>query len=524
MNTGAHPIEGGDYEHGGLATRALKDMLKKLGVAADDVRRAVIAAYEAEMNVVIHARRGELSYALEPDQLDVAVLDQGPGIADVDLAMREGYSTAPLRARELGFGAGLGLPNIRKNSDWMEIRSTPGQGTAVRFRIRFGRLSGGGRRRHSIRTQAAACSGCMRCLHVCPTAAVRVHRGAPAILEHLCIDCSACIETCRAGALTMEGQNAELKTQFDQALLAVPAAFFTEFGPHVSPQSVLAALHRLGFEQVWIMDAWEAALRQAVVKFAQEEARAFPVIAPMCPAVLNLIAIRFPALLEHVAPFRFPLEALLPELAGARAVVMAECPACYTILRDHGGGDTLEIITPFGLRQAVFPLVVSGDEAAAGVHGTAGARAPEPRGVMQVTNVHHDVALLEKMENGLLSDIRVLELFACDSGCFGSPLLHEDAFIGRTRWRKAHLECRAPARAIRRAEPLRAQSGLRLDRSIARAMAKLTEIEELVRQLPGRDCGICGAPTCGAMAEDIVLGRAVRDECVCLTRPQETTT
>ena len=117
----AYDIECRDFTSAGAASRDLKQHLKRIGAESDAVRRAMIAAYEAEMNVVIHAEGGgRLEAAVSDGQLDVDVIDEGPGIADVESAMREGWSTASSEARALGFGAGMGLPNILRNSDRLQ--------------------------------------------------------------------------------------------------------------------------------------------------------------------------------------------------------------------------------------------------------------------------------------------------------------------------------------------------------------------------------------------------------------------
>jgi anti-sigma regulatory factor (Ser/Thr protein kinase) len=128
-------IAGGDYDRGGVATRMLKDHLTRIGVEAQALRRAMIAAYEAEMNVVIHAHRGTMKAVLDGKQARVEVIDEGPGIADTGLAMTEGYSTAGRQARRLGFGAGMGLSNIRKSVDCFTLESTVGKGTRLCFTI-----------------------------------------------------------------------------------------------------------------------------------------------------------------------------------------------------------------------------------------------------------------------------------------------------------------------------------------------------------------------------------------------------
>lgn len=131
------PIKEMDFTSGGEAASRIKDVLKQIGLDPAMVRRASIAAYEMEMNLVIHAHGGVLRAGIVPGLLTIESVDQGPGIPDVDLAMKEGFSTAPQHVREMGFGAGMGLPNIKRCADEFYICSEPGRGTRVRavFRI-----------------------------------------------------------------------------------------------------------------------------------------------------------------------------------------------------------------------------------------------------------------------------------------------------------------------------------------------------------------------------------------------------
>jgi anti-sigma regulatory factor (Ser/Thr protein kinase)/Na+-translocating ferredoxin:NAD+ oxidoreductase RNF subunit RnfB len=522
MSTTMFTIPGGDYEHGGAASSGLKDMLKKVGVEPAALRRAMIAAYEAEMNVVIHSSHGgEMQVALDDGVLDVEVSDTGPGIPDVELAMKEGFSTAPAKARELGFGAGMGLPNIRRSSDRFSIESAAGQGTRLRFTIYLTPQAAVERAAGSLEVVAERCRECLRCLHVCPTRALRVRGGRPEVLEHLCIECGACIGACEAGALAMKGV-AEMPRQAAGTLLVVPPAFLVQFGPRVGPRAVLSALAELGFGEVWVTEGWEAALEEAVVRYAREEAGAWPVISPACPAVVSLIEMRFPSLIGHLAPFASPVGAAQSEAAGRDALVVAACPAQRSVLAALRGR-TSEVVGPRGLWQAILRRVAEGGESAS-------ERAGEPgraEGVLRVTGVRHVVAALEEAENGRLGDVAVLELFACDRGCFGSPAWREEPFVAAWRWRRMGgrpllaMGARLPAmgalaragQAVRRKEAFAPRAGLRLDEDMARAIAKLAEMDRLIRELPGRDCGRCGAPTCSALAEDVVLGRAAVTAC-----------
>jgi anti-sigma regulatory factor (Ser/Thr protein kinase) len=135
-------IHGNDYTRGGEAAAAAKVVLKELGVDPEVIRRLSIANFEAEMNVIMYAEEGELRLEVLPDAVRVVVADRGQGIEDIELAMQEGYSTATAEMRQRGFGAGLGLPNIKKNSDEFEIQSTPGVGTTLRYVVLLTREDG----------------------------------------------------------------------------------------------------------------------------------------------------------------------------------------------------------------------------------------------------------------------------------------------------------------------------------------------------------------------------------------------
>lgn len=126
-------LSGDDFSMAGGASSDLKSILKRLGVPPEAVRRVSVAMYEAEINTIIHGGGGECEANITADAVTLVFTDNGPGIADIDLAMQEGYSTASERVRELGFGAGMGLPNIKKYTDIMEISTEPGKGTRLKL-------------------------------------------------------------------------------------------------------------------------------------------------------------------------------------------------------------------------------------------------------------------------------------------------------------------------------------------------------------------------------------------------------
>ena len=130
-----YPVEGGDLIEAGEASSKMKLTLKKLGLPQDVIRRASICMYEGEINMVIHAGGGEAIVDIDPRQVHVVLRDHGPGIPDVEKAMQEGWSTAPDNVRNLGFGAGMGLPNIKKYTDEFRIDTTVGEGTTLTMTV-----------------------------------------------------------------------------------------------------------------------------------------------------------------------------------------------------------------------------------------------------------------------------------------------------------------------------------------------------------------------------------------------------
>ena len=128
-------VRGRDFEKAGEASTEIKSLLKELEVDPNVIRRTVVIAFEAEMNIVMYADEGTVSFVLTDEDIGIEAADRGPGIPDLDLALQEGWSTATDEMREMGFGFGMGLPNIRRNADAFKVDSRVGQGTTVSTRV-----------------------------------------------------------------------------------------------------------------------------------------------------------------------------------------------------------------------------------------------------------------------------------------------------------------------------------------------------------------------------------------------------
>ena len=129
-------VDGEDFTSAGQASVQVKKNLRRLGISPEIIRQVSIAMYEGEINMVIHAHGGSADVIVSEDKIEIILADKGPGIADISLAMREGYSTAPDNIRSLGFGAGMGLPNIKRYSDELDIQSKVGEGTQLTITVK----------------------------------------------------------------------------------------------------------------------------------------------------------------------------------------------------------------------------------------------------------------------------------------------------------------------------------------------------------------------------------------------------
>ncbi|MCK5824234.1 MAG: ATP-binding protein [Ichthyobacteriaceae bacterium] len=130
-----YKLEGGDFANAGKASSQIKKTLKQLNIASKTIKRVVVSLYEAEVNVVAHAYRGKIDVEITVEMIDIVIADEGPGIENIEQAMQPGFSTATAKVVSMGFGAGMGLPNMKKNTDFMNVESEVGVGTTVQLKV-----------------------------------------------------------------------------------------------------------------------------------------------------------------------------------------------------------------------------------------------------------------------------------------------------------------------------------------------------------------------------------------------------
>jgi len=538
----------GEFRRIGEEISRLKRALLSIGFPSAASRRALVAAYELGMNVVIHADYGTLETFLQDGALMITVKDKGPGIPDTDLAMKEGYSTAPQYVREMGYGAGMGLPNARRVSDRLSIESHPGEGTQVLCTIAPGPQDiSTAFSFHSVKLDSAKCKGCTNCIKGCPTEAIRVRKGKAFILEDRCIDCGECIRRCPNQAKVAVSDSWEVLAKFDYKVALLPPSFYGQMGD-ISPGRIKAALCSPGgFDEVFDVAVAADLASRAMKKYMEERPVPRPLISPACPAVVRLVQVKYPSLLSHIIPCEAPME-IAAWLVKARvtrrdptknpaAVFISPCPANLTAARQPvGRGRSLvDAVIPVSsaclfvrerlkeIREDLeFPTSTGlgigwgrsgGEMAAVGHTGLA------VDGILQVSSV------LEEIEKGGLRDVDFIEAQACTGGCVGGCLNVENPFVARMKTRVLAKEHRDNpenplVRGIDEGTPeiwmsmeLLPRPIFRLDDDPEKASEMMKKLEEIERELPQLDCGACGAPTCRAFAEDVVLERGSIWDC-----------
>lgn len=413
---------------------------------------------------------------------------------------------------------------------------------------------------HSVCLDEERCKGCVNCIKRCPTEAIRVRDGKAHIVEVRCIDCGECVRTCTNQAKVVVADTMERLKEFKYNVALPAPAIYGQFREGTKPGQVLGTMLALGFDDVFDV-AFAADL---VGKKIRETMHASPDVRPYissaCPTVVRLIQVRFPNLVEHLMPIVSPMR--------VAASIVRDRVSKKTGLYNNEIG--VWFISPCpGKVSAIHETEVSEEKSLNGAIPIAELypllrekliRDPEiideiirklPRGSglglgwarsggenqsiandrqIAVDGIHNVIQILEEVERGKLADIDYIEAQSCVGGCVGGVLTVENPFITRRRIRIMATEY---ADELARVEddpiaqdalthdewfmhdrPVAPRPTLKLDEDMASAIRKMEQMERIMADLPGLDCGSCGAPNCRALAEDVVRGLATEMDCV----------
>ena len=357
--------------------------------------------------------------------------------------------------------------------------------------------------RHSVVLDERRCRGCTTCIKCCPTEAIRVRGRRATILPDRCIDCGSCIRICPHKAIRSVGDSLDILKNYQYCVALPEPALYGQFQHLDNVDIVLNGLLKMGFHKVW-----EVAKAAEMISDYERQCirsgppKATPQISSSCPTVLRLIRMRFPKLIGHVACTILPMElaailarreaeaetGLPPEAIGVFAIV--PCSSKVTAARVSEGLNRPVLDGAFAIRDVYLRLL-------------------NP---------------MREVEDGRLPEADFLELSACTQGCVGGCFNVENPYAAKLRLKglmkglpvsRNRFQFTGSERAIvRRDKELQYLPAFVLDQDREQAISKQLRIQELEAHLPGLHCGSCGAPSCRAFAEDVVLGRASEADCI----------
>lgn len=407
---------------------------------------------------------------------------------------------------------------------------------------------------HSVSLISEKCKGCTNCIKHCPTEAIRVRDGKARINSERCIDCGECIRFCENHAKQAVEDSLESLLPY-QYTIALPApTLLGQFKDGVTPAQILGALKAIGFDKVFETGLGADYTTIALRQFLKTARPHLPYISSACPSVVRLIQVRFPGLINHLVPVEAPMMTAA-KLAREEAVketglhpgkigvfFITPCPAKITDIKSSSllNGDLINgavsITQIYGQMQQIilngkYDLIEPQNSPVGLGWSKAGGENAAIQGENQlwVDGIHNVVNLLEAIEMGKLDEVNYIEALACSGGCIGGALTVENPFVARLKIQKLIQSQKLPdvsTDTVQKAEGyfkehffdtnlnVTPKPMLQLDQDLGQAIQKMELLEATAKSLPGLDCGSCGSPTCRALAEDVVLGKAQVFDCV----------
>ncbi|MCL1849458.1 MAG: 4Fe-4S binding protein [Clostridiales bacterium] len=408
---------------------------------------------------------------------------------------------------------------------------------------------------HSVTLDTDKCQGCTHCLRHCPTNAIRVRGGKAHIQSDRCIDCGECIRVCPHHAKKAVYDKLQDFSDRFKWCVAIPApSLYGQFSKVDDVDYVLTALKRIGFDDVFEVSRAAEIVSDYTRKLLMKNSDLKkPVISAACPAIVRLIRVRFPELCENVLPVAAPIE-IAATMARAEAVektglppdeigifFISPCPAKVTETKSPTASSQSEVNGVIAIAEIYISMLseikkIEEPEqlSNSGIMGIGWASSGGESAALlrdrylAADGISHCIKVLEEIENNKLSDVDFIELNACTPGCIGGALTVENPFVAKARIqtlrkylpvsKNTYPEEDESLSGILLTKPIQPSHVLQLSSDVNEAMRMLKAIDEQVEKFPGIDCGACGAPTCRALAEDIILQQANESDCTFVLR------
>jgi iron only hydrogenase large subunit-like protein len=415
---------------------------------------------------------------------------------------------------------------------------------------------------HALKVNNDLCFGCTHCMHVCPTGAIRIRDGKASIRKNWCIDCGDCMKACPVDAFYIEQDDFDKIYNYKYRVALVPAVMIGQFPSNISESEIFSVMRELGFTHVFQTEHTVDVIHELMLEEARN-APDKPLISSFCPAVVRLIQVKFPSLVDqimHVKPpidtsaifFRKKLqdEGILDADIGIFYVT--PCAAKIAIVKSPVGDKKSPVNGVINM-DFLYNKVLHGIKNRSGSStrspgdnlpnlgpkhiswSLTNGEAPYMKGrCLAIDEIHNVIDFLERVESDEIQDVDFLELRACDEGCAGGVLVVGNRFLTAERLRKrAQLfkdihgmpDDLVPYREYMRSrvteETPEPRSMLMLDTDTGVALQKMEQVRKFMCYLPGIDCGACGSPNCLSLARDIVQREAQLSSCVFIQRTME---
>ena len=406
---------------------------------------------------------------------------------------------------------------------------------------------------HAIKVDTQKCIGCIHCMKACPTEAIRVVKGVAQISADRCVDCGNCLRVCPVDAFYVEQDSLDQLSKFKYKVVLFPSVMIGQFPAKYSEGSIYEAILNLGFTHIFEVEQ-PIRLLIDIVKKEVSKTNSKPLISSFCPAIVRLIQSKYPSLVDNIVRVKAP-----HDLAAAYAIdqlmqqgVSREEIGIFYV--SPCSAKMAAVKRPLGEKESVVDGLINMKEMYNHIRKIIRNQEEKdttalrknltrdgivwslPRGEarhfkgrsMAVDGIHNVVKILERMENNEVPELDFLDLKSCDQGCAGGILLSGNRFLTVERLQKRSKQyplaensettcynCSAIKEKLRLGA-IQPKYVFALDADRTRALEKLQKANRILCQLPGIDCGACGAPNCHALAEDMVQGRAKMTDCVFL--------